>query len=714
MIKQYIIDNWLVKPAQDDIEHITRSQIQAAWARILFAIASMIYLCQHAVFFDEYMIPLILFFSTYLAYNALSILSIRRTPLSAFRTLFAPIFDTTVICTGMMADGGHSSGMFFILFLPIIGNSFRFGNALMFYTQALSFIGLGSIGIYLAMNPLIESDSTLLIWQFFGLLSIPFYVYLIREKAEKAIRGQAAAEKAAITLLDHGPMPVFAYNMDDKKQPHIMYVNEAILDMLPDHHARVIGMQPDVLSLPEDSEVMLDFCRTALLQKQHKDSQATQSNMYIRGRDKSGNILRLLCSVSRLRWREHWIGICFMLDITKREILQEQLDAMHRQGFMSTLVAGIVHDFRNVLTNMIGYAEVIQMNSSDDTSKQQLSAIINAGERGSDLITHLLKLSKNNADKLPDQHTEGYKLDQPLDNIIGLARLQLPSHVKLSCKIDEPLHDVESSIIEIEQVLLNLISNATQALSGPGHIQVNIYNDDDHPIAKNGQPALCIEVVDDGVGIAEENLDKIFDPFWTSREASGGSGLGLTMVQRIVKLHHGTIHVESSPNQGACFTIHLPPYTKESAEVAEPNTSTPAPTVADANQPPTVATSSYHILLVDDAQDVLDIHQAMLARMHHTSSTAENGKQALELFLKSNQHFDMIITDYRMPVMNGLELIEAIRLHDTNIPILMITAFGEDGSLQRVGDMGATLMNKPVTLKKLGNTITAIMEPMTP
>jgi len=712
MIKQYIIENWLVKPAQDDVEYITRSQVQAAGARVLFAIASMIYLSQHAIFFAEYKIPLILFFSTYLAYNALSIISIRRTPLSAFRTLFAPIFDTTVICTGMMADGGHGSGMFFILFLPIIGNSFRFGNALMFYTQMLSCIGLGSIGIYLAMNPLIESDRTLLIWQFFGLLSIPFYVYLIREKAEKAIRGQVAAEKAAITLLDHGPMPAFAYNLNDNRQPHITYVNEAILDMLPDNQTHVIGKQPDVLTLPEDSEVMLDFCRRGLLQKPQMDSQTIQSNMYIRGRDKSGNILRLLCSVSRLRWREDWIGICFILDITKREILQEQLDAMHRQGFMSTLVAGIVHDFRNVLTNMIGYAEVLQMSNSNDISNQQLSSIINAGERGSDLITHLLKLSKNNADKLPNQHTEGAKLDQPLDNIIGLARLQLPSHVKLDCKIDEPLHDVKCSIVEIEQVLLNLINNATQALNGSGHIHVNIYNDYDHPVANNGQPALCIEVMDNGIGIAKENLDKIFDPFWTSHEASGGSGLGLTMVQRIVKLHHGSIDVESSPHQGACFTIHFPPYTKENSEAAESNTSAPAPTLADSYQPPTAGTA-YHILLVDDAPDVLNIHQALLARMHHTSSTAENGKQALELFLENNRHFDMIITDFRMPVMNGLKLVEAIRKHNANIPILMISAFGEDESLQQVDKMGVTLMNKPVTLKKLGETIAETMEATT-
>jgi signal transduction histidine kinase len=465
-------------------------------------------------------------------------------------------------------------------------------------------------------------------------------------------------------------------------------------------------LQPDVLTLAEDGREMIDFCRSALCHE-HPDESEPRS-VYIRGRDKSGNILRLLCSAGRLRWREHWIGVCFILDITKREILQEQLDTMYRQSFMSTLVAGIVHDFRNVLTNMIGYAEIMQMNSSDDISKQQLSAIIHAGEHGSDLITHLLKLSRNNASNMSDQYTEGNKLEQPLDNVIGLARLQLPPHVQLRSKIHMPLHDVAISTIEIEQILLNLINNSTQAINGSGHIYVDIHNDHDHPVAKNGQPALCIEVADDGVGIAEENLGKIFDPFWTSREERGGTGLGLTMIQRIVKLHHGNIHVESSPNQRTCFTIYFPPYTGTKSETVESDACVPVSAIGCVDQASSVDEISHHILLVDDSPDVLDIHEALLARMGHTLRTAENGKQALELFLQSNQHFDMIITDYRMPVMNGLELVEAVRQHDVNIPILVITAFGEDKNLQRTGHLGAGLMNKPVTLVKLRKMIAEI------
>ncbi len=290
-----------------------------------------------------------------------------------------------------------------------------------------------------------------------------------------------------------------------------------------------------------------------------------------------------------------------------------------------------------------------------------------------------------------------------------MARLQLPPHVQLHSNIHVPLHDVAISTIEIEQILLNLINNSTQAISGSGHIQVNIRNIHDHPVAANGQPALRIEVVDDGIGIAKENLGKIFDPFWTSREGKGGSGLGLTMVKRIVKLHHGSIHVESSPHQGACFTIHLPPYTEP--KTTKSNASTSMPDVNGADQISAADEISCHILLVDDVPSVLEIHKAMLTRIRHTLTTAENGKQALELFLQKSQHFDMIITDYHMPVMDGLELIEAVRQHDANIPILMITAFGEDEKLLRAGDLGASLMNKPIKLEKLRKTIADMQKP---
>lgn len=699
MIKKYIIENWLVRPAQYDIDHITRSQIQQAWARVLFAVASIIYLTQHAIFFDQFKIHIILISGSYLVYNALTIVTIPREPLSAFRTLFAPLFDTFVVSYGMMIDGGHSSGMFYILFLIIIGNSFRFGNALMIYTQILGFLGLTSISVYLFVYMQVTPDSALLIWQLFGLLSIPFYVYLIREKAEKALRGQAAAEETSMSLLDHGPLPLFTYELDDNDQPHILYANAAVSEIYTDEHTKLIGQPPSQLTLPEDGAEMTQFCRL-ILRPEPQEKNPIQS-IYLRGRDRHGKTLRLLCHASRLRWHGQWVGICYILDITERETLQAQLEAVHKQGFMSTLVAGVVHDFRNVLTNMIGYAEVMQMTTDDEASKQQLASIIAAGERGSGLITHLLKLSKKSTSKDSDLFTKGKELGQPLENIIGLARMQLPPYIQLHYRIREPLHDVAISIIEIEQILLNLINNATQAISKNGHINIEIGSDADNQLARPGHPALSIKVTDNGKGIDKESIEKIFDPFWTSHAERGGSGLGLTMIQHIIKLNNGSIDVKSEPNRGSSFTIYLPPYVESEQKQATPAADlSPAAETVNKQAAPMTG-KSYHILLVDDVPEVLQVHQSLLSRIHHTTATAENGKIALELFLNGKEKFDMILTDYRMPVMNGLELVEAIRQYDQSIPILMITAFGEDENLQMAGSLGARLINKPIMLESL-------------
>ncbi|MDX8407638.1 MAG: response regulator, partial [Mariprofundaceae bacterium] len=117
------------------------------------------------------------------------------------------------------------------------------------------------------------------------------------------------------------------------------------------------------------------------------------------------------------------------------------------------------------------------------------------------------------------------------------------------------------------------------------------------------------------------------------------------------------------------------------------------------------------ILLVDDTPDVLKIHDALLKHMHHESVTAENGKQALDLFLNADEPFDLLITDFRMPVMNGLELIEQVRKEDADLPIIMITAFGEDEQLQQTAKYGVKLMNKPVTLEKLKRCIQEALVP---
>jgi len=703
MPQQFIVEHWLLKHARMSGESLTDTQVAQAYARLGFASAGLLYLMLHAPNFAAYKTPFLVAGSLYYLINLISIPMIRRTPLSAFRCLFFPIFDIAIVSFSMLIDGGHSSGLFFLLLLVIIGNGLRFGNTFLLYTQAMCIVGLSAIIFYTHFYLQTEVDYSLLSWQILSLLAIPFYVFLIGKRAEEAVKGRIEAEQNAYSLLNKGPLPVFTFELDEQEIPRILYANTAINEVFQNQHTSVVGECADILILPEDSQEMITFCRDTFKGLPDEHLSSTQ-NIYIRGRDQSGNILKLMCTAICMHWHDRWMGVCFMLDISARETMQEEFESMHRQGYMTTMVAGIVHDFRNVLTNMIGYAEVLQMSIADESAKQPLNAIIAAGDRGSELIKHLLKLSKNGeTDELPGS-TEGSRIMQPLENLMGLARLQMPAHIKLVCQIDESLPDVAISMVEIEQILMNLVNNAMQAMNNKGQIHVRINSDDKHPLSQQGHPCMCIKVADNGIGINAEDMGKIFKPFWTSRIGEGGTGLGLTMVQRIIKRNHGKIEVDSTPGKETRFTIHLPPYIESGSQTIRQKTGT--------NQHPTwkkpqLASSpgGCHVLLVDDIPDILKIHQAMLARLHHTSVMAENGKQALKLFLSEEEHFDMIITDFRMPVMDGLELVEQVRNTGSTIPILMITAFGEDRQLQRAINYDVNLLNKPVNMKKFQRAI---------
>jgi len=702
-MKLNAINGWLLKQTRLSGKSLTDTQIGQARARLAFAAAGLIYIWLHGEFFTVYGTYFLSVSVLYFLYNAISILRIRNNPVSTIRTVISPVFDIIVVCFGILVDGGQGSGIYFLFLVIIFGNGLRFGNAFMLYTQALSLIGLLTTTAIIYATTTMHIDPALLTWQVAALLVIPFYVYFIGLAAEKAIIAKTEAEQVSFSLLDKGPAPVFTFELDKQNRLSILYSNLATCELFAQKHTMLVGEAVDTLILPEDRDEMSRFCTDILATNELVDNN-TNSHIYIRGQDSQGNILKLTCTAIRMHWQNRWIGICFMMDITQRENLQEKLESVHRQGFMSTMVAGIVHDFRNVLNNMIGYAELLHMGSNDDETREQLTAIIAAGDRGSELITHLLKMSKRQEQDIVSTITRGASLSAPLENIIGLSRLQLPSHVQLTCSIGNPLPDVDISIIEIEQITLNLLNNAMQALEKGGQIHVEIRPDQTHRMATAAQPSLCICVTDNGPGINSDNLDNIFKPFWTSRTDKGGSGLGLAMVQRIVKRHHGVITVESTANQATAFSIHIPP---AAPAIAHTQVQQPVPGDEYKQDPGTLP--ALHCLLVDDAPDILKIHSAMLERIGHTVETAENGQLALELFDNHADRFDMIITDYRMPVMDGLQLIEQLRGQNKQIPILMITAYGEDRNLQQASQYGAILMNKPVTIDKLLNGIARTM-----
>ncbi len=734
---RFIVKHWLLRNARLSGVSLVDSQISQAYARIGFASAGLIYMMLHAADFSAYKTAFLISGTLYYLINLISIPLIRKKPLSVSRCLLIPVSDVAIVSFSMLIDGGQSSGLFFLFLLIILGNGLRFGNPLLIYTQCLSLFGLLIMLLYANIHLQAALDFSILFWQIISLLAIPFYVYLIGRRVEDAFKAKKEAEQSAHNLINQGPLPIITFDIDKSDMPRILFANSAVSETFHINHSLLENESADTLVLPEDRKEMIHFCRNVFRDDSELE-QSTVHNLYIRSRSIGGKVLKLQCTAIRLRLHDRWVGVCFMLDISAREDIQEELESIHKQGYLTTMVAGIVHDFRNVLTNMIGYAEILQMSIRDEVAKQPLEAIIAAGDRGSELISHLLKLSKNgDNDPLPE-FTAADQIDAPLEHIIGLARLQMPPHIQLDCHIEKPLHDVAISIIEIEQILMNLINNSALAMKQQGEIRVSLFPDAEHRLGADGYPSLCIRVSDNGPGIARQDLENVFKPFWTSRIGSGGTGLGLTMVQRIIKRNGGKIEVESEPDKETVFTIHLPPYiqpiqtaTEESAIGSEKNqptaetdkseadtTANPAAEreISQVAATPAAQQSSdnhdgYHILLVDDVPDILKIHQTLLSRMHHTTMVAENGRQALELFSRENEPlFDLIITDFRMPVMDGVELVEQLRNSGSDIPVLMITAFGEDQQLQRAVELGVKVINKPVSMEKFLTAINDLMQ----
>ncbi len=679
-----LLDRWLADQSASGHASLIRMQIHQAIARIALGLLGIAYLAFHAPFFDAYAPLFLPLAAIYLLLNALMIPMIRKRPLSAARTLIVPLCDIAIVGFGMVMDGGHASGLYLVLLIIIFGNAFRYGNTLLIYSQATAVMGLAAVSIFSLVHLHLDIDRALLAWQTLGLIALPVYVFLIGQRAKHAIRQQNEAESASFRLLDAGPVPMFTYEPDDEGQPRILYCNAAMDTIHRDSWMTLIGEQPDILALQEDGEEMLRQCRAAI---QRQDGQPTV--FYIRGRDKRDHILRLMCTATRMKWHGRWIGVCFVLDITRQEDARREMDAMHKQGYMSALAAGMVHDFRNILTSILGQAEILRMDRDDPEIRKEVQPIIEASERGSAMIDDILRLTRQNEQQPGDEGVRGAVLREALDGILGLARLQLPPHVRLCVHIGDPLPDANISIVEAEQILMNLIHNAVHALADQEQGCIEVRIEAARASSADDAAMLRIEVCDDGPGIPETDIAHIFQPFWTKRAGSGGTGLGLAMVHRIVRRRGGDITVKNRPDRGVCFRMLLPPASLPA------HAGNPRP---DAPRPAQASLAPQRIMMVDDAPDVLSVHRRLAERLGHAVTAFGDPRQALAAFRRAPDAFDLVITDFRMPGMDGLELLDAIREIRPRMPALMITAFGEEDALRKRRDNGFRLLNKPVTL----------------
>ena len=362
---------------------------------------------------------------------------------------------------------------------------------------------------------------------------------------------------------------------------------------------------------------------------------------------------------------------------------------------LGTLAGGIAHDFNNILAALLGFAELAQLECpTDSNAKQYVSQISQAGRRAKDLVQQILTFSRQGrSEKGP------LDISRAIEEALKLIKATLSANIEIREDIPSNLAPVSADETQIHQVVMNLCTNARHAMKNTGGtldvslkaIAIQEQDAQNYPGMAPGD-YLKLSIADTGPGIAPNLINRIFEPYFTTKPTGEGTGLGLSTVHGIVKDHGGSIKVYSEPGVGTTFHIFLP--------VVE------ASLEADAKQPEQLPTGSESILFVDDEKPLIDLGRTLLERLGYRVETRASSIDAIEAFRTAPQKYDLIITDMAMPKMSGDELAREMKAIRSDIPIILCSGFSDriDDRVREAIGVSAFLM-KPVTYADLAKTV---------
>ncbi len=380
--------------------------------------------------------------------------------------------------------------------------------------------------------------------------------------------------------------------------------------------------------------------------------------------------------------------------------MESQLYHAQKMEGLGLLAGGIAHDFNNLLVAILGQADMALTDLADSSRVQKcLDAIKRASIRASDLTAQMLAYAGKSSPELAPRN-----LNRLIEEISRLLSSSIPRKVKLEMDLAENLPAVEMDVTQIRQVVLNLITNAGEAIGNkPGCIRVSTALSKTDPCGEaaqsGGRTWVQLQVADDGCGMSRKTIEKIFEPFFSTKYS--GRGLGMSAVQGIVRRHGGNLSVQSTPGEGTTFRLALPASSREVAEPAEP----PQQEVRAFNK------TCRSILVVDDEEDVRDILTAMLESSGFVVITAPDGPSGLEVLREQGEDIAAVILDMTMPVMSGDEVLTDIRRMLPEMPVLLCSGYEERQAMQMVGagDISGFIA-KPFQLKPLVNAVVRAVE----
>jgi len=385
----------------------------------------------------------------------------------------------------------------------------------------------------------------------------------------------------------------------------------------------------------------------------------------------------------------------------EREKLQSQLIQAQKLEAIGTLAGGIAHDFNNILTGIMGYTEVYK-NAVRDRPKvyHGMEQVLKAANRAKDLVQQILTFSRK-----AEHEKKPIALAPIVKEVVNFMRASLPTTIEITQKIEDTSDVIMADPTQMHQVLVNLCTNAGHAMKETGGVleigmEEVIINADDRlqrPPVKPGL-YLALTVRDTGQGVSQEDLGRIFEPYFTTKEKGEGTGLGLAVVHGIVKDHGGEIRVYSELGKGTIFRVYLPLMEKQAEDVR------------DTEEPP-LPGKGETILFIDDEKMVVDFSKEFLEALGYIVITETDPVNAIEIFKRNRDAFDLVITDKTMPHMTGFDLVEKIRDIHPDIPILICSGFLEKEDTEKLTTLRISrFITKPAGMSALAKTIRDVLD----
>jgi PAS domain S-box-containing protein len=459
----------------------------------------------------------------------------------------------------------------------------------------------------------------------------------------------------------------------------------------------------DFMTISHPDEVLQDIdAKTRLI-----DGTLDRYTREKRYRRKDGSLIWVNVSVSLHRdaagQPAHFITI--VEDLTERKHLEQQVRQTHKMEAVGRFAGGIAHDFNNLLTAIVGYADLAltELRTGDQSARDDIEAIRAAGKSAASLTQQLLAFSRGQI--LQPQVID---LNSVVDRTKGLLGRLIGEHIEVQCRLATPLDRVSADPGQIERVVLNLALNARDAMPLGGTLSIETSNVEldaayaaDHPGTTAGRHVM-LAIGDTGAGIAADVREHLFEPFYTTKAAGRGTGLGLATVYGIVKQSGGSISVHSEPGQGATFKVFLPRVDRagDAGDVFE--------------VPPAPSATTLHgkevVLVVEDQREVRSVARETLTRHGYTVMEAANGKEALSVLAHRSGPIDLLLTDLVMPGMSCPDLVAAVRRACPEVRVLYMSGYTSDDMTQRgVIEPGVAFIEKPFApvalLRKIRNVL---------